>query len=146
MFFEKSVRLFWFDFGKSDNDQLDISDQILMRTGPSLSITVPSFLLGMVICIFVAMISAYCRGNYVDRSITILCIAGLSIVSLFYYFAAQYGIGAWLKVAPVSGYAYGFSALSFVMLPIFISIISGLGGSVRYYRTLFPGRDSTGTM
>jgi len=137
MFFEKSVRLFWFDFGKSDNDQLDISDQILMRTGPSLSITVPSFLLGMVICIFVAMISAYCRGNYVDRSITILCIAGLSIVSLFYYFAAQYGIGAWLKVAPVSGYAYGFSALSFVMLPIFISIISGLGGSVRYYRTLF---------
>lgn len=137
MFFEKSVRLFWFDFGKSDNDQLDISEQILMRTGPSLSITVPSFLMGMAICIFVAMISAYCRGNYVDRSITIACIAGLSVVSLFYYFAAQYGIGAWLKVAPVSGYAYGFSAINFIMLPIFISIISGLGGSIRYYRTLF---------
>lgn len=137
MFFEKSVRLFWFDFGKSDNDQLDIADQILMRTGPSLSITVPSFFLGMAICIFVAMISAYCRGSYVDRSITIICIAGLSIVSLFYYFSAQYGIGAWLKVAPVSGYAYGLSAINFIMLPILISIISGLGGSVRYYRTLF---------
>jgi peptide/nickel transport system permease protein len=137
MFFEKSVRLFWFDFGKSDNDQLDITGQILMRTGPSLSITVPAFLLGMAICIFVAMISAYCRGNYVDRSITIVCIAGMSVVSLFYYFAAQYGIGAWLKIAPVSGYAYGFSAINFVMLPILISVISGFGGSVRYYRTLF---------
>lgn len=137
IFFEKSVRLFWFDFGKSDNDQLDISDQILMRTGPSMSITVPSFFLGLGICIFVAMISAYCRGNYVDRSITITCIAGMSIVSLFYYFSAQYGIGAWLKIAPVSGYAYGLSAWRFVMLPIAVSVIAGLGGTIRYYRTLF---------
>jgi len=137
IFFEKSVRLFWFDFGKSDNDQLDISSQILARMGPSLSITVPSFFLGLSVCVFVAMISAYCRGNYVDRSITIACIAGMSIVSLFYYFSAQYGFSAWLKVAPVSGYAYGLSAWRFVMLPIAVSVIAGLGGTIRYYRTLF---------
>ena len=137
LFFEKSVRLFWFDFGKSDRENIDISQEVLKRMGPSLSIPLPAFVLGIAINLFVAMIVAYCRGTYVDRSIAVICIVMMSILSLFYYFSAQFVFGAWLKVFPFSGYQYGLDAVPFVMMPILASLFVGFGGGVRFYRTIF---------
>jgi peptide/nickel transport system permease protein len=137
IFFEKSVRLFWFDFGKSDNSHQDISSEVFERMGPSLLITVPTFFLGIFINIFISMLVAYCRGTYIDRTIMIICIINISILSLFYYFISQLVFGVWLKIVPVSGYLEGWSAIRFVMLPIFAALISEFGGGIRFYRTLF---------
>jgi peptide/nickel transport system permease protein len=137
LFFQKSVRLFWFQFGKSDSNNLDISDQVFRRMGPSLLITIPVFLLGMFINIFIAMIVAYTRGTYVDRMMAVVCIFIMSVLSLFYYFSAQLVFGTWLKIFPVSGYLRGFSAMRFVMLPVVVSLFIGIGGGVRFYRTIF---------
>ena len=137
IFFKKSVRLFWFNFGKSDRENIDISYQVLARMGPSLMITLPSFVLSLFINIFIAMIVAYTRGTYVDRMVAVICIIIMSILSLFYYFGAQYIFGTWLKIFPVSGFLPGFSALRFVLLPIIVSVIIGIGGGVRFYRTIF---------
>ncbi len=137
IFFNKSVRLFWFDFGKSDRENVDISHQVLTRMGPSLMITVPAFVLGLGINIFISMIVAYCRGTYVDRMVAIVCIILMSILSLFYYFSAQLVFGVWLKIFPVSGYQPGFGAIRFVLLPIIVSVIVALGPGVRFYRTIF---------
>jgi peptide/nickel transport system permease protein len=37
----------------------------------------------------------------------------------------------------VSGFLRGFSAVRFVLLPIIVSVIIGIGGGVRFYRTIF---------
>jgi peptide/nickel transport system permease protein len=137
LFFKKSVRLFWFDFGKSDRENIDISYQVLTRMGPSLMITVPAFILGLGVNIFIAMIVAYCRGTYVDRMVAVICIVIMSILSLFYYFSSQLVFGVWLKVFPVSGYLPDFKAIRFVLLPILVSVVIGIGGGVRFYRTIF---------
>ena len=46
-------------------------------------------------------------------------------------------IGKLLKLVPISGYDTGFSAIKFLILPVIISVVSGIGSGVRWYRTLF---------
>jgi len=137
IFFKKSVRLFWFNFGKSDRENIDISYQVVSRMGASLLITVPSFLVGLVLNIFLAMMVAYTRGTYIDRMMAVACIIILSVLSLFYYFSAQLVFGQWLRIFPVSGYAHGFSAVRFVLMPVVVTVFMGIGGGVRFYRTIF---------
>ncbi|MFH1707383.1 MAG: ABC transporter permease [Planctomycetota bacterium] len=137
LFFEKSVRLFWFQFGKTDRDNRDISRQVLKRMVPSLLITVPAFILGIFLDIFIAMIVAFTRGTYVDRSMAVVCIVIMSVLSLFYYFSAQMVFGTWLRIFPVSGFLPGWSAARFVLLPVAVSLFMGIGGGVRFYRTIF---------
>ncbi len=50
VFFEKSVRMFVFDFGRAD-DGRDIANEIRTRMGPSLAIALPTFVLGLFVTI-----------------------------------------------------------------------------------------------
>lgn len=136
LFFQKSVKLFWFQFGKSDRG-IEIKDEILNRMGPSLMITVPAFILGLALNISIALILAFCRGSLLDKSALFMCIFLMSLVSLFYIIVGQYYFAFIWKIFPASGYQGGFDSLRFILLPILISIIAGLGSSVRFYRTLF---------
>jgi peptide/nickel transport system permease protein len=137
LFFKKSMRLFWFDFGKSDRNNISISYQILDRMGASLSITVPAFFLGMILNLIISMLVAYCRGTYIDKSMLIICIMLMSINILFYIFGIQLYFGRYLMVAPVSGFPEHGNVLRFVMLPILIAVIADIGPGVRFYRTVF---------
>jgi len=40
-------------------------------------------------------------------------------------------------LAPISGYADGLASLRFILLPVVVSVLASLGGSVRWYRALF---------
>jgi len=42
-----------------------------------------------------------------------------------------------LSWVPISGYQPGLDAIRFLILPAFIGVVAGLGGSVRWYRALF---------
>jgi peptide/nickel transport system permease protein len=42
-----------------------------------------------------------------------------------------------LRLSPISGYDSGVDMLKFVILPVVIGIISGIGGGIRFYRTIF---------
>ncbi len=137
LFFKKSVQLFWFSFGKSDRENVDIGYQIKSRMGASLMITVPAFFLGLALNIVISMIVAFCRGSYIDRGVLIVCIALMSIVLLFYIFSSQLLFGKWLKLFPISGYQPGFDAVRFILLPVIISVFAGVGPGVRFYRTVF---------
>ena len=46
-------------------------------------------------------------------------------------------MGKLMQLVPISGYSDGFSAIKFVLLPVVIGVISGIGGGSRWYRTLF---------
>jgi peptide/nickel transport system permease protein len=136
IFWRRSVQFLLFEFGKAD-DGRNIGDEISRRIGPSLSITIPIFLIGLVTYIFFAMLVAFYRGTYLDGWGVVLAVFLMSVSILFYVIGAQWLFGKILRLAPVSGYDTGQHALKFVVLPIVIGIIGGVGQGVRWYRTIF---------
>jgi peptide/nickel transport system permease protein len=136
IFFDKSVRLFAFDFGASDSGR-DIGEDISQRMWPSLAIALPVFLIGLLVYISFAMLLAFFRGTYLDISGVVLCVVLMSISGLFYIIAGQYVVSKLFHLVPVSGYEPGWLAWRFVLLPVAIGVFAGIGSSSRWYRTIF---------
>jgi len=135
--FQKCGRLLILDLGRSDASDRDIYQEIRRRMGPSLAIAIPSFLLGMTVDITVALIIALCRGTYLDRWGTVVCVLLMSISALFYIIGGQFFFALWLRLFPISGFDWGAVSAKFVFLPVIIGVVAGVGGAVRYYRTIF---------
>jgi peptide/nickel transport system permease protein len=136
IFFQDSVKLFVFDFGRSDSGR-DISYDISQRMWPSLAITVPSLLLGLFAYITFGLTLAFFRATYVDISGVVICVIMMSISALFYIIGGQYLIGKFLHLVPISGYDTGLEAFKFIILPVIVGLIGGIGASTRWYRTIF---------
>jgi peptide/nickel transport system permease protein len=137
IFWQKNLPLFFFDFGKSDQDGTNISRKIRDRIGPSLFITLPMFAISLFVDLFLAMIIAFYRGTYIDFYALIVCVLLMSISSLFYIVGGQFLLAKYLHLFPVSGFDTGLAGTKFVVLPILIGFIAGLGGAIRYDRTIF---------
>jgi len=136
IFFRKSVSLFWFEFGHAE-DGRDIGYEIRSRMGPSLAIALPSLLVGLSCYITFALLLAFLRATYVDAVGVVLCVGALSISGLFYIIGGQYLVSKLWNLVPISGYGDGFNAWKFVILPVAIGVIGGIGASTRLYRTIF---------
>ena len=136
IFFQNSVKLFVFDFGRSDSGR-DIGYDISQRMWPSLAITVPSLFIGLLAYISFGLILAFFRGSYVDVSGVVLCVIMMSVSGLFYIIGGQYLIGKFLHLVPISGYDTGLNAFKFIILPVLVGLIGGIGASTRWYRTIF---------
>jgi peptide/nickel transport system permease protein len=136
IFFQRSLRMLVFQYGKSD-DGKDIGTEVFKRIGPSLSITVPLFVLGLLLDIFFAMMVAFYRGTYVDYWGVIVCVILMSISGLFYIVGGQVIFGKLLRLVPISGFDYGLYGLKFIVLPVLVMAVAGLGSGVRFYRTIF---------
>lgn len=136
LFFQKSFRLFLFDFGRSDAGR-DINYDISTRMWPSLAIAIPALFFGMVLNILFTMLMVFFRSTSLDVVGVIFCIMLMSISSMFYIIGGQYLLGKLFRLVPISGYDTGLNCIKFVLLPILVSAISGLGAGSRWYRTLF---------
>jgi peptide/nickel transport system permease protein len=136
IFYEKSVRLYVFDFGNAD-DGRDIAHEILTRMGPSLALAVPVFVLGVAVNITFALMMAFFRATYLDFFGVVVCVVMMSISGLFYIIGGQYLVSKLWHLVPISGFAGGLEAAKFVVLPVLIGVISGIGSGARWYRTIF---------
>lgn len=136
IFFQKSARLFAFDFGRSD-DGRDIGHEIRTRMGPSLAIAIPVFLVGLLAYISFSLILAFFRATYVDFSGVVLCVAMMSISGMFYIIGGQYLVSKLWHLTPISGFGDGINAGKFLVLPVAIGLIAGVGERSRWYRTIF---------
>ena len=136
IFYQKSVRLFVFDFGNAD-DGRDIAHEIRSRMGPSLAVAVPVFVIGIAVNITFALLMAFFRATYLDFWGVVTCVAMMSISSLFYIIGGQYLVSKLWHLVPISGYAGGPDAIKFVVLPVIIGVVSGIGAGARWYRTTF---------
>jgi peptide/nickel transport system permease protein len=136
IFFEKSVRMFAFDFGRAD-DGRSIAHEIQTRMWPSLAIQLPVFLVGLAAYVTFALLLAFFRATYLDFWGVVLCVAMMSVSSLFYIIGGQYLVSKLWHLVPISGYGEGFNVAKFLVLPVLIGVIAGFGSSSRWYRTIF---------
>ncbi|MDH3347411.1 MAG: ABC transporter permease [Desulfobulbaceae bacterium] len=137
IFFKKSIRLFVFDFGNAD-DGRNIGHDIRQRVLPSLAIAIPIFIIGLLLNITLALIIAFFRATYVDYTGMILCVVLMSISTLFYIIGGQYLISKVWHLVPISGFSTHISTLSkFIILPVVVGVIGGIGSGTRWYRTIF---------
>jgi peptide/nickel transport system permease protein len=136
IFFEKSAKLFVLEFGPAE-DGRDIATEIRTRMGPSLALAVPVFLVGILVNITFALFMAFFRATYLDFWGVVLCVAMMSISTLFYIIGGQYVASKLWHLVPISGYDGGLNAVKFLILPVLIGVIGGIGSGSRWYRTLF---------
>ena len=136
IFFEKSVTMFVFNFGKAD-DGRDITQEIKSRMLPSLAIALPVFILGLMVYISVALLMVFFRTTYIDFWGVVICVGVMSISSLFYIIAGQFLISKLWHLVPISGYEGSVDAGKFLLLPVVIGIIASAGANIRWYRTIF---------
>ena len=143
IFWQKSASMFLLDFGYAD-DGRSISREIAARMGPSLAIALPTFLIGLIVYVSFALLMTLFRGTALDLVGVALCVLLMSISGLFYIIGGQFLVSKLWHWVPISGYGEGADALRFVLLPMAIGVVSGIGSSSRWYRTIFleeSGRD-----
>lgn len=136
IFFTKSVGLFAFNFGRSD-DGRDIGYDIRQRMWPSLAIAIPTFIVGLLVNITVSMTLAFFRATYIDVTGVIIAVVFMSISSMFYIIGGQFIISKLWHLVPISGYDTGMAAAKFIILPVLVGLVGGIGSGARWYRTIF---------
>lgn len=136
IYFQHSAAMFAFEFGESD-DGRNIGNEIRTRMWPSLAIALPVFVIGLLVNISFALLMVFFRSTYLDLWGVVLCVVLMSISGLFYIIAGQFFIAKLWNLLPISGFAGGIEGLRFIMLPVLVGIVSGIGSGARWYRTIF---------
>lgn len=126
------------DFGRSWSTKQTVSSMILSGVDASMSLTVPAFILSMVISIALGMLAAFLRGGLFDKVTIIACLAMISVSSLVYILAGQYFLGYKISAFPILGWDPSWvERWAYLTLPILLYVIVNLGGNVLFYRTVF---------
>ena len=145
IFWERSVSLFKLDFGRADAESAgDIRHEIGTRMIASLQLAVPLFALQLLVSVVFSLALVFFRHSRLDFWGVVLCVLMLSISALFYIIVGQWLFSRMFKLAPISGYASGWDAARFLVLPVLLSLVSRLGSEARLYRAMFLeelGRD-----
>ena len=136
IFYQKSVPLLQLDFGHSDSGR-NINKDISQRMWPSLALAVPSFIIALITNIIFAMWMVMLIGTKMERFTLIVSVALMSVSGLFYIIIGQKVVAGMWHWFPVSGYQSGIDSWRFIMLPVIIGVIAGLGAGVRWYRSIF---------
>lgn len=123
-----------FNFGRA-RDREPVIDKIKRGAGPSLSLMVPMFIGEVVISISLALVIAFVRGSKWDVMAVVLCVAGMSIPYLSFILFGQYFLAYKWGFFPVF-FSPDLSPPQYVALPVLIGIVTGLGGNLRFYRTV----------
>ena len=126
-----------FDYGVSWSTGESVSEIILTRLGPSLTIMIPLVILQTVISIILALAVASVRGSLTDRMLMMLCTIGMSISILVYIIVFQYFFAYKLGWFPVQGWGGSFSEnlLKYSLLPILIMLVVSVAPTLRLYRS-----------
>ncbi len=136
LFVKKSLAMFELNFGAAD-DGRDIATEIHQRMVPSLMIAVPAFLLSLWVDLSLALLLVWFRNAWQDRLGVGLATLLMSISSLFFIIGGQFLLAREWRWMPVSGFDPGWDGWRFVLLPVMVSILAGIGRGTRWYRSVF---------
>jgi len=100
-----------------------------------LALTVPMFFGTVVIAVSLSLVIAFVRGSAWDVAAVVVCTAGMSIPYLSFILFGQYFLAYKWGIFPVF-FSPDLTTAQNVALPVLIGIAAGLGGNVRFYRTV----------
>jgi peptide/nickel transport system permease protein len=120
------------DFGVSTATNQKVGRMLRSGLTPSLLLTVPIFVGSLALAIVLALVCAYARNSWLDRSLVVLAVALMSINYLVWIIAGQYLFSYRLGWFPI----WGFESWRYLALPVLIGMATGLGGNLRFYRTV----------
>lgn len=120
------------DLGVSEYFKQPVSKLLADGVVPSLSLTIPIFFIGIIVSVSLSLVCAFFRDTWIDRSFVLVSVALMSINYLVYIVAAQYLLAYKQGWFPV----WGYESWRYVVLPVVIGVVSGLGSNIRFYRTV----------
>ena len=118
------------DFGYSVENDEPVVDVLKRGVGPSLSLTVPILVCGLVLGLMLAMVSAQFRGRAADKAVLVGSTALMSVNYVVWVLAGQFFLSYKAGLFPVWGYESAF----YLVLPVIIGVISSAGADVRFFR------------
>ncbi len=121
-----------FDLGTSAATNQRVSTMLKRGIGPSLMLTVPIFVGGLVVSIVLALLCAWQRDRWLDRSLIVTAVILMSVNYLVWIILGQFILAYKLNWFPI----WGFDSWRYLLLPVLIGMISGLGSNLRFYRTV----------
>jgi peptide/nickel transport system permease protein len=119
------------DFGYSTENDEPVLDVLKRGVGPSLSLTVPILVCGVLVALSLALGAAACRGGAVDKAALLGSTLLMSVNYVVWVLAGQFFLSYKLGIFPVWGYRNAF----YLALPVLIGVVSSLGPDVRFFRT-----------
>lgn len=126
-----------FQLGRSLVSKQKIIDIFKERAIPSLSLTIPAFILSFIISLFMAFLAAYFVNRKLDRFILTVCVLTMSVSSLVIIICAQYVLAFKFGLFEIAGYEYGWTdRWYYLALPILIYVLMSFGPDTRIYRSV----------
>ena len=119
------------DFGYSSENQEPVVEVLKRGVGPSLSLTVPILIGGVIVALMLALLAAAMRGGWVDKAVLVFSAVLMSVNYVIWVLAGQFFLSYKAGFFPVWGYENAF----YLALPVLIGIFSSLGTDVRFFRT-----------
>lgn len=128
---------FTFDFGRSWTTKQQISSMLSSGAIPSMTVSIPAFIISTVLSISIALLISFFRGGWLDKTVVFVCVTMMSISSLAYILFSQWFFAFKLGWFEISGYENGFpDFVPYVLLPILIWVMMTIGPNVRFFRTV----------
>ena len=126
-----------FNFGNSWATSEAVSQIILTRLGPSLTVLIPLTIIETVVAILLALWIAFKRGSLTDRGVLIACTVGMSVSILVYIILGQYVFAYKFGWFPVQGWGDNLAEnlFRYSVLPILIALAVGIAPNLRLFRT-----------
>ena len=122
-----------FNFGRTLVSKEPVSKVLLEGILPSLSLMIPIFLGELIVGIIFAMIAVAFHGRLPDKILMFISVAVMSVSYIVFMIAGQYILAYYYHIFPI----WGFENYEYIILPVLIGIVSGAGGGIRFYRTIF---------
>lgn len=126
-----------FNFGNSWATSEAVSQIILTRLGPSLTVLIPLTIIETVVANLLALWIAFKRGSLTDRGVLIACTVGMSVSILVYIILGQYVFAYKFGWFPVQGWGDNLAEnlFKYSVLPILIALAVGIAPNLRLFRT-----------
>lgn len=126
-----------FDFGNSWETQTSVAQLLLNSVGPSLCLTVPAYLLSVLLALIFSLILTLPKSKKFDSLFLLLSYSVMSVSLLIVIMALQYVLAYKWNLFPIQGWDYGWLARwQYLSLPILIYSLVLTPPNFLIFRTL----------
>ena len=123
----------FFDFGRTISTREPIRELLWNGVWASLALMIPVFFGELFFGMVLALVAVAFRDRWPDRVLVVASVCFMSVSYLVLIIGSQWLFGYRLGWFPL----WGFAGPRYLVLPILTGILFGVGGNIRFFRTVF---------